>query len=210
MEEIQTLKELDKIEIATSIECDYSDLSTHLTINKKDLTIISQNICSIYCNFDDFIVTLSSFDFEIDIIILTECRLDINKPIPQISGYHSFCTTYHMNQNDGVVVFIKNTLNPKIKEIKLTHASCIQVDVLNNSILCIYRSPSIPNAESFINSLTTCINNLSTEKNIIIAGDININIRPKETETSYEYKNRISYLNILIINHPKSTIMEKY
>lgn len=115
-----------------------------------------------------------------------------------------------MNQNDGVVVFIKNTLNPKIKEIKLTHASCIQVDVLNNSILCIYRSPSIPNAESFINSLTTCINNLSTEKNIIIAGDININIRPKETETSYEYKNRISYLNILIINHPKSTIMEKY
>lgn len=50
---------------------------------------------------------LSAFDFETDVIILTECRLNANKPIPQLPNYQSYHTTRQLNQNDGVVVYVK-------------------------------------------------------------------------------------------------------
>lgn len=76
---LQTLHELDNINIARSVQCNISDIDKHININKDDLTIISQNIRSIYHNFDDLLLSLSSFKFDTDIIILTECRLSSKK-----------------------------------------------------------------------------------------------------------------------------------
>lgn len=194
---LQTIHEIDKICVARSLECSTSDLEKYIHIKKHDLTIISQNIRSIYHNFDDLLLTLSSFKFSTDVIVLTECRLNSNKPIPTLNNYNSYTTTCHMNQNDGVVVYIKSTLKPKIKEIHLAQASCLQIDVLNNIILCVYRSPSNTNTDGFIDSLDTYLNTLTSQKSIIITGDININIKAKTTELSYDFKNRINYLNML-------------
>lgn len=195
---LHTLNDIDNLSIARSIECDCSELAHYYNINKSDLTIISQNIRSIYCNFDDFIVNMSCFNFETDVIILTECRLDPNKPIPILPKYRSYATTRQLNQNDGVVVYIKDTLKASVTELSITHASCLQLNIFNNIILGTYRSPSNTNAEPFINSLALHLDNLSSQKrNIIVAGDININIRPKHTEQTYECKNRTSYLDML-------------
>lgn len=158
---------------------------------------MSQNIRSIYCNFDDFVITLSSLSFPVDIVVLTECRLSSNKPLPQLINYNSYYTTRQLNQNDGVVVYIKKSLHPKVKEISLINAFCLQIDVLNSTIMCIYRSPSITNSESFVNSLCQHLDTLSMQNSIIITEDININITPKCTETTYEYNNRTNYLNKL-------------
>jgi exonuclease III len=197
---IQTLKELDNIELARTIECDCTELNNHVKIQKNDLTIISQNIRSIYCNFNDFLLNLSSFEFETDIIILTECRLSNNKLIPKLNNYISYFTKCQLNQNDGVVLYVKSSLKHKAIEVKLAQASCLQLDVLNNFIICIYRSPSNTNAESFIDSFNMHLENLTSQKSIIIAGDININIRQKEIEQSYEHNNRTSYLNMLSLH----------
>lgn len=197
---LQNITEIDKIEIARAVECDCSELNKHISVNKNDLTVISQNIRSIYCNFDDFLLTISTITFEVDIIILTECRLNVNKPIPQLHNYQSYMTTRQLNQNDGVVVYIKNTLKTRVKEISLSQASCLQLNVLNNTILCIYRSPSNTNTDSFIDSLSTHLDSLTSQKNIIIAGDININIIKKLTEQPNEQKNRINYLNMLSLH----------
>lgn len=197
---LQNITEIDKIEIARAIECDCVELNKHIYVNRKDLTILSQNIRSIYCNFDDFLLTLSIIKFEVDIIILTECRLSTNKPIPQLSNYQSYMTTRQLNQNDGVVVYVKNTLKPRVKEISLSQASCLQLDVLNNTILCIYRSPSNTNTDSFVDSLSTHLESITSQKSIVIAGDININIITKPTEQSHEQKNRTNYLNMLSLH----------
>lgn len=194
---LKTLADIDNIKIARSVECDPSDLTKHIKINTNDLTIFSQNIRSIYCNFDSFIAAISTFSFEADIIILTECRLSDEKSIPQLINYTSHITTRRLNQNDGVVVYIRDSLRPRVKEINLVQASCLQLDILNNIIMCIYRSPSHTNSDSFTESLSTELNALGTQKSIIIAGDINININPKDTEQSYERKNRINYLTML-------------
>lgn len=195
---LQTLTEIDNIEVAHSYQCTCDELHNHINVTKNDLTIISQNIRSIYCNFNDFELLLSTFKFETDIIVLTECRLQSHKPIPQISNYLSFQTTRQLNQNDGVVVYVKKTLKPKVKEISLAQASCLQLDILNNIILGIYRSPSNTNTDCFLDSLSTHLNTLKcSQQNIVIAGDININLKSKDNEPIHEYKNRVNYLNML-------------
>lgn len=194
---LTTLKEIDGIEIASSVTCNIEDLNRHIKIQNNDLTIITQNITSVYKNTDDLQVTLAPLEFEPDILILTECRLDCKKPIPQIQNYSSFSTIHNMNQNDGVVIFSKNNLKVKVKEIKMIHASCLQLEIFNYTILGIYRSPSNRNAEKFIESLRTHLDSIKGHSNIIITGDININIISRIDDTTFERNNRHTYLNML-------------
>lgn len=194
---LRNLNELDGIAVAKSVTCDIVDLNKHINYKKTALTLIQQNIRSIYCNFDNFEATLSDFNSEIDVIILTECRLSTNKPVPSLINYVHHATTYNSNQNDGVVIYAKSNLNPVFKEHKLDNASCIQVNICESTILGIYRSPSHQNASNFITSLNTLLDTIKRNRNIIISGDININLVMKDNESSYEHSNRSSYLNML-------------
>lgn len=150
---VQTINDVDNIEIARSFQCEPLKLKNNVQVKNNDFTVVSQNIRSIYRNFDDFLVTLSCFSFAVDVIVLTECRIDNDKILPTIPNYNMYYTKHRLNQNDGVVVYVKDTLKHKIKEIRLTEASCLELDILNNKVLCIYRSPSNTNAENFVNSL---------------------------------------------------------
>lgn len=195
---IDTLKDIDNLNIATTFECEVNELGKHLNIGKSDFTLICQNIRSIYSNLDDFLITLANVKFEIDVIVLTECRLSSHKPIPLLPGYCAYFTVCQLNQNDGVVVYVKDTIKHNTKEIKLSQASCLQLEILNNTILCIYRSPSTTNTENFVSSLDAHLETLkSKNKGIIITGDININIISKQNEPLHEQKNRMNYLNTL-------------
>lgn len=191
------LKEIDEVEVASSVNCDIENLSQYIKIKKNDLTFITQNITSVYKNINDLQATLAHLKFENDILILTECRLDCNKPIPQIKNYTSYATTQNMNQNDGVVIFVKNNIKAKVKEIKMNHASCLQLEIFNYTILGIYRSPSNKNSEIFIESLRMHLERIKNHKNIIITGDININIISRTDDSGYEKTNRHNYLNML-------------
>lgn len=148
-------------------------------------------------NIDDFQVTLSDLNFEVDILILTECRLDPNKPIPFIANYNSSATIYNNNQSDGVVIYVKKNLKVNLKEIKLDHTSCMQVETINNIVLGIYRSPSNKNASQFANSFNTHLDIVKSHKNIVLLGDININLIPRSNEPAHECNNRFHYLNML-------------
>ena len=194
---LNTITDIDDFEVARTAECNISDLGKHVHVNKTDLTIIAQNIRSIHCNFDDFILNLSDFKFETDVIILTECRLCPKKPVPQLHNYLAYYTTRQLNQNDGVTVYVRQSLKPKVQEIEISLASCLQVEILNHVILGIYRSPANSNIDRFVNSLSAHLDKLKSSSNIIIAGDININIRTKDSESSHEHKTRNQYQNML-------------
>lgn len=161
---LQTLQDIDNIQLAKSVTCDCTDLVKHISIQNNDLTIISQNIRGIYCNFDDFLLSLSSLKFEPDISILTECQLNLNKPIPQLDNYNCYYTTNLTNKNDGVVAYVKKSLKHKVTEVELLHASCLQIDILNNIVLGVYRSPAKLNADNFIDSLSLHLESLNIQK----------------------------------------------
>lgn len=126
------------------------------------------------------------------------CRLSRDKPVPTLKNYKTHSTTHHLHQNDGVVMYMRNEiLVSHVSEIKLDQASCIQLDTYDTAILGIYRSPSNTSAEKFINSLNNHLETLKCYKNIIVTGDININLIPKETEQANDKNNRVIYLNML-------------
>lgn len=82
---LQTVTAIDNSEIATSISTAIDKLP--LEINNSILSVVTQNVRSIYCNIDDLVLNIRQFSFEIDIVILTECRIDQAKPIPSLSNY---------------------------------------------------------------------------------------------------------------------------
>ncbi|XP_039750812.1 uncharacterized protein LOC120627040 [Pararge aegeria] len=180
-----------------SQQCDIEELNQIKTIKKNDLKVVSQNIRSIYSNLDDLQISLSQLKFHIDVLVLTECRLNPLKIIPSLNNYNSFNTKHHLNQNDGVVIYVRNTLLASAKEVILEHASCLQLEINDYIILGIYRSPSNTNANNYINSLSGYLDSIKSHKNIIITGDININLIPKDNESNNESNNRVNYLNML-------------
>lgn len=192
--------ELDVSVIANSFQCNIEDLSKHVKVKENDLTLVTQNIRSVYCNFDELQVALTTLKFHTDIIILTECRLDKDKPLPQLKGYTSCLTTNLLNQNDGVVAYIRNTVKFNVTEPILVHASCLQIEMDCSIILGIYRSPSNRNADDFITSLSAHISTFNKRKNIIITGDMNINISNRILDNTYERNNKRNYLNMLAMH----------
>ncbi|CAH2093522.1 unnamed protein product [Euphydryas editha] len=197
---LQILNEMDGSETSMSISCSIDDLPTYLNSNSESFTVISQNIRSIYRNLDDLNVNLLLFKCSVDLIILTECRIDKNKPIPGLINYKAYSTINHLNQNDGVVAFIKDGFQANVNEIKLMGAFCLEVTTPSFVILGIYRSPSNIKADSFTDSLNSHLELLSSRRNIILIGDININLAPKATEQTYERNNRLNYLNTLSLH----------
>lgn len=184
--------------MANAVNCDIDDLSLYINSTEHDLNVICQNIRSVYANIDNLILSLNILTTKPDILILTECHLNSDKPMPSIPNYTAYETTNHLNQCDGVTVYIKNEIIvTNIKEVKLVDASCMQIDTFNTAILGIYRSPSNTNAERFLNSLNKYLKTLKSYRNVILTGDININLIVKEKENKSDVKNRDSYLNML-------------
>ncbi|CAH2088401.1 unnamed protein product [Euphydryas editha] len=196
-----TAQELDCIQVARSGKYniqDFINLSNGSSCN--NFTVLTQNIRSIYKNFDDLQVTLAQLQYEADILILTESRINLNKHLPLLNNYTSYQTTRLQNQNDGVVVYIRNNHQAVVTDLNLSHATGLQIVTANCVFLGIYRSPSSPNAESFISSLNLHLETISHYKNVFVIGDININLIPTDTEKPHERRNRHSYLNVLSLH----------
>lgn len=135
MAQLTTINEIDSTDVATSVKCDIADLQSFIPIKNTNLSIVAQNITSVYGNFDDFQITLSNLNLNVDIIILTECRLNPSKPIPYCANYKSTATSNNMNQNDGVVSYVNDYLDVYVEEVKLEHASCLSIKINDTIIL---------------------------------------------------------------------------
>lgn len=198
---LSTLQEIDNTTIAPATNCDIEDVNRCIHIKDRDLKIVCQNIRSVYANIDNLEISLNILNFMPHVLILTECHINKDKPTSSLYEYTAYKTTNHINKDDGVVAYIKNEIVvTEIKVIKLKHASCIQIDTYGSAILGIYRSLSNPNAETFIKSLNSHLETLKSYKNIIITGDININLIPIQTEPKYVTNNRAKYLNMLSVH----------
>ncbi|KAL0859558.1 hypothetical protein ABMA27_010700 [Loxostege sticticalis] len=169
MDSLNIIQELDDLGVTRSVACGI-DSVTHFVgnSNQNTLSILTQNIRSIYKNIDDLQITLSQLPYDMDILILTECRLKPSKPVPKLPNYSHYCTTILLNQNDGVVVYVKDNLQTKIKQLNLSDATGLQITVSNHVILGIYRSPSHTNADNFVTSLHNYLDSISKYKNIML------------------------------------------
>jgi hypothetical protein len=199
--DISIISDIDNFSVSESKSCEVEECSQYLSTFHNSLTILTQNIRSVFKNIDSFNVFLHRLNYDCDIIVLTECWLNNRYDnIPGIPGYVTHYSTINHNQNDGVIVYIREPLEVKIEEPNLKDCNGLIVKIgTNSAILALYRSPSFKNLDSFYNSLDQTLHGLRSFKNIILTGDININICPDNYEAgSQDYLNLCSYHGLLL------------
>ena len=168
------------------------------------IKLLSLNIRSINKNYNDLLILLQQFQNIFDVIILTECWIN-NHYVPKIiQGFDSYYTKCVRLQNDGVVVYIKSSINAMVTEPSLDDANCLHLildDCLH--IFAIYKSPSIQNVSNFLQSLDNLLSKYGHESNIIITGDININIINEKHKQADDYLNLLAHHGLRVaINKP--------
>lgn len=158
--------------------------------------MLTQNIRSINCNIDEFMVLLSRLKLNCDLYILTETWNAVHTNLPIMNNYNRFSTTNNHNQSDGLVIYTKTGLTTIVKEVILKDASCLTIKINSNTIvIAIYRSPSIKNIDPFLNSLDKLLKKHKFYSTIILMGDINIDIKPNNQKPDSD-----KYLNFLAMH----------
>lgn len=191
---------MDKVVFCDSEACDPEKCQVLLPASTYNFVILSQNIRSIGANFSGFLTLLERIKTSCDVIILSECWLSRNPVIPIITGYNLFKTSHSYNQNDGVVVYIKNTLsNVKVSEPIAPECNCLTITIGTDlAIIAIYRPYAFHDPSCFINSIDSVLLTLKSYRTVILAGDINIDIVPDCQDPYYmEYVDTLAHHGLI-------------
>ncbi|VVC86873.1 unnamed protein product, partial [Leptidea sinapis] len=166
--------EIDLFKVSECSICILEECQTFLP-KTKSLKIFQQNVRSIKRNIDGLLPILIKSNLGWDYIVLTDCWLPSTPYIP--IGYNFSATTKNLTQNEGVVVYYRQDLVATIEEPEILDANCLLVKPSNNTIiLTIYRPPGYKNIDNFIQSLHNALLKYSSIQNIVVLGDMDIDI----------------------------------
>jgi hypothetical protein len=190
---------LDEITESGKIACVKISSPDDYTLLESDrasssFKILSANIRSIRSNIDLLLVFISRFSTLLDIIVLTECWTNENYTPPPINNYVIYQTKKYLNQNDGVVVYIRDTYVAKVYEPLCNDGNCIVAELLDICIICSYRPPSFKNPTNYLNSLYSIISDCGSVGNLVLTGDINLDILSQDKGGYVD-----SYLNLMAV-----------
>lgn len=192
------IQHIDNYEISEPKACLAEEVASFLTQPFKQTKLLCLNIRSISKNFDGLITLLSRIKLDMDFVILTECWLShCRDNLPSLSNYNIHHSTDDYNQNDGVVVFINNSVTCSVLEPVFPEANCLVIKVSNHTaIIALYRPHCFKlNVPYFLTSLNSILQTLVSFPNIILVGDINIDIATNNTEAYCG-----DYLNLLAMH----------
>lgn len=194
----QYLRDFETVEeVATEINdiADYNEL-----VGSDDggnfFSIFHSNIRSINRNINEMTLLLNELHYNFDCIVFTETWKIYNKDFYNLDGFISIYNEGSINQNDGVIVYIKDNYDYKSEIVNLGEIKIIKlsVKVLGKTVVvsAVYRSPATC-VYQFNKDLETYLN-MESKKNYdihFLAGDININIK-SDSDFSQEYLNIMS------------------
>lgn len=143
-----------------------------------------------------FITLLQRTQVPWDVIVLTECWLSSNNNanIPYLENYVHASTTVNRTQNEGVIFYYHKELNAIIEEPVIDDANCLVLKLNTQTcVIGIYRPPGQLNTNNFISSLDSLLFKFSHFNNIVLCGDINIDIVVNSPDSrSFEYLNMLA------------------
>lgn len=172
--EVDNAQHIDCLSISDSKSC-LNVLGPNVN-GKHTLSIVTQNIRSINANIDIFLAFISSLGLTVDVLVLTECRTSCLNPPPSINNYNMFWTRNKLNQNDGVVAYVREELEASAYEPSCSEGNCLVVTLSPDyAVVCSYRPPCFQNVSRYLGSVDTVLSNISS-RNVIFTGDINLNI----------------------------------
>lgn len=166
--------------------------------------IFHSNIRSVQKNFSGLEAVVGQFeDYFFDLIVLTETWQIKNIDLFNLHNYTKFYSDGDVNQNDGVLVYVRSDLNFNFKIETIAEVRCIEINIKSGDkytrVTSIYRPHTISVA-NFNTELSEYLGKVSTNQVDIIIGDINIDIL-KESDAEVQ-----DYLNIMYTNGFKSLV----
>jgi exonuclease III len=185
-----------KIPFAANLKAFYCDVRNYYMQKNENIkyTVVHQNIRSLFANFDNFLSTVGNDISIIDILVFSEINIketDSNKF--KIEGFKKICKPRPEGRGGGLLIFYRSHFKIKVINQKFTEAEILNI-IINDelNIISLYRPPS-SNKRIFINELSACLDKISTEKrDIIIIGDVNINLMGENNTITEEYENTLA------------------
>lgn len=167
---------------------------------KNLINILHINIRSVRKNFDELLLLIETYNLELlDVIVLSECWQIEYIDNFYIPNYRTYYNNSKINQNDGVLIYVKNTItstmtNTNLPLSNITLSSLyLKIHNTNITVTACYRSPSTdPNL--FIDELETHFTNNKCKQIDIFLGDLNIDILDKTHLTTTNYFGVLSSL----------------
>ena len=129
--------------------------------------------------------------------MLSECWLSSAANIPGLQGFTYYKTNDNYNQNDGVVIYLRSDILCAVEEPNFMDANCLIIKIKSHTaIVTIYRPPSFQTLDNFLVSLGNILKSLTSFRNVILVGDININLLNHGQDTSL-YLDTLVYYGLL-------------
>ena len=164
-------------------------------LNNEGFRVIHMTIRSMRRNFDQFKLMLVEFADKFDCIILTETWKIECMSLYTLDGFEVVYTNGDLNQNDGVIAYIRNGISHSPKIVNIGCCKSIQLKIKTNAgnslITAMYRPPST-SPWVFNEDLNEYLENCSVGivNYHLLVGDMNINLFSDEDFAQ-------DYLNIL-------------
>lgn len=177
---------VDKL-VAHNIDKTYYGIDQYSqTKYKCGLSIISMNINSLRKHIDELNVLVESIINKPDVLIISEIRNNVDDILMKNFGEHyNFHIKYPINNKcGGIVILIKKSISYRfINNLESDNNAEIDTVIVEVNttkseslfILGIYKHPSC-NIKTFTNYLIKQLSRIHTSKNIILAGDMNIDL----------------------------------
>ncbi|KAL0810711.1 hypothetical protein ABMA28_010035 [Loxostege sticticalis] len=170
----------------------YKKLPANCHLN---LTCLHLNIRSMIKNFTTFLQLIHSCPFPIDIIALTEVGISERiAPLYNIPTYNMHIQLRNNRRGGGIILYVKNHIKfTENKRKTCTYENITGILKINHSqdvgVCVVYRPPKT-NQTIFVKELGSHILKHNTNKNFLLVGDINIDLKTISS-------NRDLYLNTL-------------
>jgi Reverse transcriptase (RNA-dependent DNA polymerase) len=166
------------------------------------LNFLYLNIVTWRNKIDKLQILINSFKCILDVIVLTEVRISENElKFYNITNYKTFCSCRVSNTKEsggGVAILIRDGIKPIVllnKGNNYDNILLINLPHYKLNVGAVYRPPDERNPTEFLELLEEMLTNSET----IICGDLNINLLGKKTIV-YDYKDLLSTSGYFLIN----------
>lgn len=162
------------------------------------ISLIYMNIRSLRLHFASFLISINKIIDKIKLIILVETNItDSENMFYTVRGFNAIFYNRE-NRGGGIAIYIAEQINYNEISLHTNSTEMLQIDINAQhnkiiSLLSIYRPPHL-NISSFINELDVIVNKIKSKQDVILVGDINIDILRENTTTT------TNYLNMLMSN----------
>lgn len=167
------------------------------------------NIRSLKKNFNEFQVGINRIADDLDLIMFVETNIsDYENNLFQINGFHAEFKNRPNKRGGGIAVFINQKVAYSIKSMDFESFEIMALTITKHSIettmLIIYRPPRLTNCTAFLKELNKLINTFRNTANLMVVGDINIDLFKRNAESS-KYLDVISTNGLMNCNYSYPT-----